>query len=116
MVTHSTGFECDCRVRSDVVSRVGGAFRSDELERVVTTLHERRGGCSDRTEALDDRLILWALVHTGVFAERVGEPQMRDELDSQTLATERELEERMRTVMDRVKKRGHAGAVARRLV
>jgi hypothetical protein len=96
-----------------VEARVAGAIGEADVLRAVSALHERSGGCVDSARAVEDRLILWALISTGVFAESIGSPRMSDELESGTLATAQELAERVRTVVARVEARGHAGAVER---
>lgn len=113
MVTSPRSSACGCRARADVEARIGGAIEDADVLRAVSALHGRSGGCVDPSEAVDDRLILWALISAGVFAESIGSPRMSDELDSETLATARDLEARVRTVVERVEARGHAGAVER---
>lgn len=113
MVTGPENAHCGCRAQADVEARIAGAIGDADVLRAVSALHERSGGCVDPAHAVEDRLILWALISSGVFAESIGSPRMSDELDSVTLATAQELEGRVRTVVERVEVRGHAGAVER---
>lgn len=83
--------------------RLGHEFTAQDLDRIRTAA----GG--DSAE-LSDPDLLAAFIGSGVFAERIGDPRMRDELDSAVLAGEAAIRARVQTVLDQVAERGHPGA------
>ncbi|WP_211233328.1 AMP-binding protein [Brevibacterium album] len=83
-------------------ARLGVGFTDEELDAVAAA--------ADACGAGEDRELLAALVRSGVFARRVGEPDMRDELDPER-RSEGIPEADVGRVLERVRARGHAGAV-----
>ncbi|GAA2094972.1 hypothetical protein [Brevibacterium salitolerans] len=89
----------------EIRRKVGAEFTDEEIE-------ELRGGI-EAAEEQDDRQLLAALIATGAFARRLGDPVMRDELSPERRTAASPPPADVDRVIRRVRDRGFPGAVRR---